>query len=131
MSSGPGRGGRQSPADIQIVPIGRRHVAGFHVAVDSVARERRYLAMLQAPTFARTRRFVFDSLKGGAVHVVAVARGRGRRLVRPAAEDGPNPAPQRRTWHGCRRGIPRPRDRQPHARRTLELARTVASSGPN
>jgi ribosomal protein S18 acetylase RimI-like enzyme len=31
--------------------------------------------MLEAPSFARTRRFVLDSLKAGAVHVVAVADG--------------------------------------------------------
>jgi len=64
-----------SRADLEIVPIGRAHLAGFHAAVDSVARERRYLAMLEAPSFTRTRRFVLDSLKAGAVHVVAVADG--------------------------------------------------------
>jgi ribosomal protein S18 acetylase RimI-like enzyme len=31
--------------------------------------------MLEAPSFARTRRFVLDSLKAGAVHVVAVSDG--------------------------------------------------------
>jgi ribosomal protein S18 acetylase RimI-like enzyme len=59
-------------ASIEIVPIGRQHIAGFHAAIDSVAKERRYLAMLEAPAFARTRRFVLNSLKDGAVHVVAV-----------------------------------------------------------
>ena len=64
---------RSSPANLQIVPIGRVHLAGFHAAVDSVAKERRYLAMLEAPSFTRTRRLVLDSLRAGAVHVVAVA----------------------------------------------------------
>lgn len=64
---------RSSPANLQIVPIGRAHLAGFHAAVDSVAKERRYLAMLEAPSFTRTRRLVLDSLRAGAVHVVAVA----------------------------------------------------------
>jgi ribosomal protein S18 acetylase RimI-like enzyme len=59
-------------ASIEIVPLGRQHIAGFHAAIDSVAKERRYLAMLEAPAFARTRRFVLNSLKDGAVHVVAV-----------------------------------------------------------
>ena len=64
----------KSAADgLEIVPIGRQHIAGFHAALDSVAKERRYLALLEAPSFARTRRFVVDSLKTGAVHVVAVA----------------------------------------------------------
>ncbi len=66
---------RLSPANFEIVPIGRAHLAGFHAALDSVARERRYLAMLEAPSLVRTRRFVLDSLKVGAVHVVAVVDG--------------------------------------------------------
>jgi ribosomal protein S18 acetylase RimI-like enzyme len=56
----------------RIVPISKEHLAGFHAALDSVAREGCYLAMLQAPPFASTRRFVLDSLKGGAIHVVAL-----------------------------------------------------------
>jgi ribosomal protein S18 acetylase RimI-like enzyme len=59
--------------DVCIVPIARQYLAGFHSAVDRVARERRHLAMLEAPSFVRTRRFVLDSLKTGAVHFVAVA----------------------------------------------------------
>jgi ribosomal protein S18 acetylase RimI-like enzyme len=57
---------------IEIVPIRRQHIAGFHAAVDAIAKERRYLAMLEAPSFTRTRRLVLDSLRAGAVHVVAV-----------------------------------------------------------
>lgn len=62
-----------SPANVQIVPIGRQHIAGFHAALDSVAKERRHLPMLEAPSFWRTRRFVLASLQAGAVHLVAVA----------------------------------------------------------
>jgi ribosomal protein S18 acetylase RimI-like enzyme len=62
-----------SPANLEIVPIGRAHLAGFHAALDGIAKERRYLAMLEAPSFSRTRRLVLDSLRAGAVHVVAVA----------------------------------------------------------
>jgi ribosomal protein S18 acetylase RimI-like enzyme len=57
----------------QVVPLARQHLAGFHRAVERVAREGRYLAMLEAPPFARTRRLVLDSLKDGGVHLVAVA----------------------------------------------------------
>ena len=64
---------RSSPANLQIVPIGRAHLAGFHAALDGIAKERLYLAMLEAPSFSRTRRLVLDSLRAGAVHVVAVA----------------------------------------------------------
>ena len=63
----------ESPSACRIVPIGREHLAGFHAALDAVAREGRWLAMLQAPTFARTRRFVLDSLRDGAIHFVALA----------------------------------------------------------
>lgn len=56
----------------RIVSIGKEHLAGFHAALDSVAREGCYLAMLQAPPYASTRRFVLDSLRGGAIHVVAL-----------------------------------------------------------
>jgi hypothetical protein len=57
---------------IEIVPIRRQHIAGFHAAVDAIAKERRYLAMLEAPSLTHTRRRVLDSLRSGAVHVVAV-----------------------------------------------------------
>ena len=60
-------------APCQIVPIGKEHLTGFHEALDRIAREGRYLAMLQAPPFARTRRFVLDSLRDGAIHYVALA----------------------------------------------------------
>jgi ribosomal protein S18 acetylase RimI-like enzyme len=58
-------------ASYQVALIQRKQLAGFHAALDSVARERRYLAMLEAPSFSRTRRLVLDSLRHGAVHVVA------------------------------------------------------------
>lgn len=66
---------QRTPSKPQIVPLGRQHLAGFHRAVDRVAREGRYLAMLEAPPFARTRRLVLDSLKDGGVHLVALADG--------------------------------------------------------
>ncbi len=76
MSSAPWpRTAQALPANVEIVPIGRAHLAGFHAALDSVAKERRYLPMLEAPSFVRTRRLVLDSLQAGAVHVVAVAAG--------------------------------------------------------
>ena len=73
MSSQPQAHPSAGTGDIRIVSIARHHLAGFHTALDSVAREGRHLAMLEAPSFVRTRRFVLDSLKDGAVHVVAVA----------------------------------------------------------
>ena len=73
MATVPLPSGFEEPAPCRIVPIGREHLAGFHAALDRVAREGRYLAMLQAPPFARTRRFVLESLRDGAIHFVALA----------------------------------------------------------
>lgn len=56
----------------QVVPIERRHVAGFRAVLDGVARERRYLAFLEAPPPARIRRFVLDGLRAGISQHVAV-----------------------------------------------------------
>ena len=80
---------RSSPANLQIVPIGRVHLAGFHAAVDSVAKERRYLAMLEAPSFTRTRRLVLDSLRAGA-QVVAAGRNLGGAAGQGAFQVGQN-----------------------------------------
>ena len=59
----------------QVVPMSRKHVLGFHVALDSVAREGRYLAMLEAPPLSRIRRFVSNNLKEGAPQFVALVDG--------------------------------------------------------
>jgi ribosomal protein S18 acetylase RimI-like enzyme len=57
---------------IEIVPIQRRHIAGFHAVLDGVARERRYLAMLEAPPAAQVRRFVLGNLRHGRTQFVAL-----------------------------------------------------------
>jgi hypothetical protein len=44
-----------SPMEIRIVPIAAQHVEAFHRALDLVARERKYLAFLEAPPFEATR----------------------------------------------------------------------------
>jgi ribosomal protein S18 acetylase RimI-like enzyme len=56
----------------RIVPMQRRHVAGFHSVLDAVARERRYLAFLEAPSLADVRRFVLGNLRKGAPQYVAL-----------------------------------------------------------
>ena len=58
--------------DARIVPLGKEHLPGFHTALDRIAREGRYLALREAPPFTHTRRFVLDSLRSGAVHLVAL-----------------------------------------------------------
>ena len=58
--------------DVRILPIEKRHVAGFRDALDAVARERRWLAMTEAPATAEVRRFVLANLRNGAPQFVAL-----------------------------------------------------------
>lgn len=61
---------------VEIVPIERRHATGFREVLDGVARERRYLAFLEAPPVAEVRRFVLNGLRNGCPAFVAVDDGR-------------------------------------------------------
>jgi RimJ/RimL family protein N-acetyltransferase len=57
---------------IRIVPTTEEYILGFHPAVDSVARERKYLGFLAAPPIEQTIIFVRQLLAGGGVQVLAV-----------------------------------------------------------
>ena len=57
---------------VEIVPTAEQYADGFHAAVDVVARERRYLAFLQAPPVEGSRTFVQSLLNGAGVQVLAV-----------------------------------------------------------
>ena len=59
-----------------IVPIAAGHIEGFHAALDSVARERRYLAMLEAPSLDEVTRFVKEGIAVGTPQMVAIAEER-------------------------------------------------------
>jgi ribosomal protein S18 acetylase RimI-like enzyme len=59
--------------DWVIEPIAEAHIAGFHAALDRVARERRYLALLEAPPLERTAEFVRGNIAGGVPQFVAIA----------------------------------------------------------
>lgn len=61
---------------IGIEPIREAHVEGFHAALDTVARERRYLSFLEAPPLEGTRDFVLDNIRNGHPQFVALAEGR-------------------------------------------------------
>ena len=60
----------------RVVAISERYIEGFREALDIVAREKKYLAMLKAPPLAVTRRFVRDNLAKGNPQFVAVAGAR-------------------------------------------------------
>ncbi len=58
-----------------IVAISESHVEGFHAALDRVAREKRYLALLEAPPMEDTRKFVLENIRSGNPQFVAVVDG--------------------------------------------------------
>jgi RimJ/RimL family protein N-acetyltransferase len=60
---------------VDIVPIEESHIDGFHRTLDFVARERRYLALLEAPPLEGTRAFVLDHIKRGLPQFVAISAG--------------------------------------------------------
>jgi ribosomal protein S18 acetylase RimI-like enzyme len=62
-------------ASAEIVPITQDHIESFHRALDFVARERRYLAFLEAPPFESTRAFVLNNIEQGYPQLVAVSAG--------------------------------------------------------
>jgi ribosomal protein S18 acetylase RimI-like enzyme len=62
--------------NIEIIPITEKHIQGFWAAVDSVARERKYLAFLEGPPIHTTKEFVLDNIKGDWPHFVAMDKGK-------------------------------------------------------
>src|SRR3954469_20571821 len=59
-----------------IAPLREEHFLGLHAAFDAVAREKRYLAFLQAPPLEETIAFYRSVLERDCPHFVAVAEGR-------------------------------------------------------
>jgi RimJ/RimL family protein N-acetyltransferase len=57
----------------RIVPIAEEHVEGFRAVFDSVARERRYLAMVEAPPIQEVRKYVAGNIAADVPHFVALA----------------------------------------------------------
>ena len=57
---------------IQILPIAEEHIEGYHQCLDSVARERLYLAWVQAPPLDSARAFVLSNIAGDVPQFVAV-----------------------------------------------------------
>ncbi len=59
-----------------IVPIAEAHIDAFRAALDSVARERKYLAFLEAPPLEEVRKFVLKNIAERVPQFVAVDDGR-------------------------------------------------------
>ena len=60
----------------RVVPIAEQHIDGFYAVIDEVARERRWLAMLEAPPLEEMRKHVLGNISGGVPHFVALADAR-------------------------------------------------------
>ena len=58
--------------DYAILPIAQEHVEGFHDALDRVARERKYLVYLEAPSIEKTREFILGNIRDGNPQYVAL-----------------------------------------------------------
>ena len=56
---------------INIKPIAESDVESFHACLDSVAREARFLALLEAPPLENMRQFVVTNMANGVVQIVA------------------------------------------------------------
>lgn len=62
--------------NFEIIPITEDHIQGFWSAVDSVARERKYLAFLEGPPINTTKDFVLQNIKGNWPHFIAMSEGK-------------------------------------------------------
>lgn len=71
---------KQAVASIEtgfpIVPIALSHAAGYRDCLDVVARQRRYLAQVEALPLERIQDFVRESVAGDAVQFVALDQSR-------------------------------------------------------
>ncbi|MHB0953534.1 MAG: GNAT family N-acetyltransferase [Allorhizobium sp.] len=60
---------------VVIEPMRADCIESFHKALDVVARERKYLTFLEAPSLDSTREFALETIKGGHPWFVAVEDG--------------------------------------------------------
>jgi len=60
---------------VEIGPITEAHIESFHKTLDVVARERRYLAFLEAPPLESTRAFILNNIAHGYPQFVATVAG--------------------------------------------------------
>ena len=60
---------------IEVRQIREEDIGSFHAALDAVAREHAYLALLQAPPIERARAFVRRNIEDGYPQLVAIVAG--------------------------------------------------------
>jgi ribosomal protein S18 acetylase RimI-like enzyme len=56
---------------LQIRPISKTDIPAFWAALDGVARERKYLAFVEAPSLAETRQFILEHMEKRDIQIVA------------------------------------------------------------
>jgi len=61
---------------VQIVPVAEEHARSYRECLDAVAREKRYLAQIEALPLERIEGFVRESVANDAVQFMAVEAGR-------------------------------------------------------
>ena len=59
--------------DSQVVPIAEKHIESYYECLNSVARERRYLAFVQAPQKESVREYVLSNIKNEIPQFVALS----------------------------------------------------------
>ena len=59
--------------EVRIVPTGEQYAERFSLAVDTVARERRYIGFVEGPSLESTREFIRTILDGAGVQMLAVS----------------------------------------------------------
>lgn len=57
---------------IEIIPIQEKHIEVFWSAIDSVARERNFLAFLEGPPIQMTRDFVLEHIRDNWPQLIAI-----------------------------------------------------------
>jgi RimJ/RimL family protein N-acetyltransferase len=57
----------------KIIPITEEHIEGFHTALDSVARERKYIAFFEGPPLTISRDRVLRNLQNNLPHYIAIS----------------------------------------------------------
>ena len=75
---------------VAVVPIAPLHAASFRAALDIVAREKRYLAMVEAPALEQVHSFVAGNVERGVPQFVALEGDRvvGWADIVPSATHG-------------------------------------------
>ena len=58
--------------EIRIVPMEERYIEAFRATLDTVARERRYVGLVEAPSLESTQAFGRRILEGAGVQLLAV-----------------------------------------------------------